>query len=44
MMFFKNRLVPPYPISLVKLAARTASLINGFGSSTPMSDHVPELR
>src|SRR5262245_18496571 len=43
MMFFRNRTVPPTPPSLVKLAARAPSPVNGAGSSTPISDHGPEL-
>ena len=44
MMFLRSRVVPPIPPSLVKLAARVASLMTGRGTSTPRSDHVPELR
>src|SRR5579885_806662 len=43
MMFFKNRVVPPKPPSLVKFAARAASLNSGADNSTPISDQVPEL-
>lgn len=34
---------PPTPTSFVKLAASDLSLIIGESSSTPTSDHVPEL-
>src|SRR5262249_3367356 len=44
MMFFRNRIVPPTPPSLVKLYLATLSLISGADSSTPISDQVPELR
>src|SRR5438128_2505751 len=44
MMFFRKRMVPPTPPSLVKLYVATVSLMSGAGSSTPISDQVPELR
>src|SRR5436305_13929900 len=43
MMFFRKRMVPPTPPSLVKLYACTLSLMSGAGNSAPISDHVPEL-
>src|SRR6516162_7227000 len=43
MIFFRNRTLPPYPSSLVKLALREASSIFGSLVSTPMRDQVPEL-
>ena len=42
-MFFRKRTVPPTPPSLVKLAASAGSPTRGDGSSTPISDQVPEL-
>jgi hypothetical protein len=44
MMFFKSRVVPATPPSFVKLFLSVSALITGFGTSTPRSDHVPELR
>src|SRR5271167_2845804 len=43
MMFFRKRTVPPTPPSFVKLYVIAASLSSGLSSSTPISDHVPEL-
>src|SRR5688572_5099081 len=43
MMFFRSRIVPHTPPSLVKLQLTVASLTSGPGISTPISDHVPEL-
>src|ERR1700722_3045677 len=43
-MFFRKRVVPPKPASLVKLSLRTSSLISGAGNSTPSNDQVPEER
>src|SRR5579872_5257950 len=41
MMFFRKRVVPPTPPSLVKFAASAASFTKGADSSTPISDQVP---
>ena len=43
-MFFRKRVVPPTPPSLVKLC-RQGRLVDAAASavSTPMSDQVPEL-
>ena len=43
-MFFSKRIVPQTPPSLVKLKRQAVSLMTGSGLSTPISDHVPELR
>src|SRR5207244_5351176 len=43
MMFFKKRIVPPTPPSLVKLHFSTCSLTSGDVISAPISDQVPEL-
>ena len=43
-MFFRNRIVPQAPPSLVKFASRAAADRIGAGSSAPSSDQVPELR
>src|SRR6478752_3829032 len=43
MMFLSSRVVPATPPSLVKLAARAASVTSGRGSSAPSKDQVPEL-
>ena len=43
-MFFKSRVVPATPPSLVKLYLIVSALITGWGTSTPRSDQVPELR
>ena len=42
-MFFKMRVVPQTPPSLVKLNFDTTSLTTGFGDSIPISAHVPKL-
>ena len=42
-MFFNSRVVPPTPPSFVKFSARHLSLMTGRGTSTPISDQVPEL-
>src|SRR5262249_20221258 len=44
MMFFNRRVVPRTPPSLVKLYLIVSTLITGRATSTPRSDHVPELR
>ena len=38
----RKRTVPSTPSSLVKLAARAASVVTGAASSTPTSDQVPQ--
>ena len=43
MMFFRKRIVPPTPPSLVKLYRSALSLMSGPAISTPISDQVPEL-
>ena len=43
-MFFRSRVVPQTPPSLVKFRSRDFGVITGAGSSVPSSDHVPELR
>ena len=43
-MFLSSRTESPKPISLVKPRLRLWSLMTGCGLSTPMSDHVPELK
>ena len=39
--FFKNRVVPSIPPSLVKFSLKLSSVMIGDGDSIPMSDHVP---
>src|ERR671912_912578 len=41
MTFFKRRVLPPNPPSLVKLALSPSSVATGPGSSTPTRDQVP---
>src|ERR1051325_167540 len=43
-MFFNSRYVPSTPPSLVKLKASTCGDSCASETSTPISDHVPELR
>ena len=42
--FFRNRVVPSTPPSLVKFIAHDSSVMTGAGNSMPMSDHVPDER
>jgi membrane-bound lytic murein transglycosylase A len=44
MIFFKTRVVPSTPPSLVKLSAKARGLARGRGLSMPIKDQVPELR
>ena len=41
--FFRKRMVPPTPPSLVKFRRRLSAVMIGAAASMPMSDHVPEL-
>ena len=43
-MFFRKRVVPKTPPSLVMSASAASDERIGMGASTPMSDQVPELR
>src|SRR5437867_2165063 len=42
-MFFRKRIVPQTPPSLVKFRSRALVVMIGAVSSVPRSDHVPEL-
>src|SRR5512133_4282884 len=44
MMFFKRRVVPSMPPSLVMFSSWARGKRQAFCTSIPMSDHVPELR
>ena len=44
MMFLSSRVVPATPPSFVKLYRSVSAVMTGRGTSTPSSDHVPELR
>ena len=39
--FFRKRVLPPKPPSVVKLASIASGVITGSGVSTPTSDQVP---
>src|SRR3989442_1454286 len=42
--FFRRRVVPQTPASLVKLSLNASSEMTGASNSIPSKDHVPELR
>src|SRR5207244_8363499 len=44
MTFFRRRVVPATPPSLVKFSRRASAVTTGASSSVPTRDHVPELR